>query len=156
MKSLSRVWLFATPWTVAYQAPPSVGVSRQEYWNGLLFPSPDLPDLPNPGIEPRSSALQADALPSEPPGKLKNNHDDPQIVKFRVKELYFIPFPFLCASSLPQRYSSHCLCLFHDPDLPGHLEMFCKRGKSSPLYLKESNHSSKHLKHVFKNPIQLI
>ena len=41
--------------------------SRQEYWNGLPFPSPG--DLPNPGIEPRSPALQADALPSEPPGK---------------------------------------------------------------------------------------
>ena len=62
-----RVWLFVTPWTVAYQAPPSVGFSRREYSSGLLFPSPG--DLPNPGIEPRSPALQADALPSEPPGK---------------------------------------------------------------------------------------
>ena len=63
----SRVWLFATPWTVAYQAPMSMGFSRQEYWSGLPFPSPG--DLPNPGIEPRSPALQTDALPSEPPGK---------------------------------------------------------------------------------------
>ena len=55
--------LFVTPWTVAYQAPPSVGFSRQEYWSGLPFPS--LGDLPNPGIEPRSPALQEDALPSE-------------------------------------------------------------------------------------------
>ena len=55
-----------TPWTVAYQAPPSMGFSRQEYWSGLPFPSPG--DLPDPGIEPRSSALQADALTSEPPG----------------------------------------------------------------------------------------
>ena len=67
MKSLSRVQLFATPWTVAYQAPPSVRFSRQEYWSGLPFPSPD---LPNPGIEPGSPTLQADALPSEPPGKI--------------------------------------------------------------------------------------
>ena len=67
MKSLSRVRLFATPWTVAYQAPPSLGFSRQEYWSGLPFPSPG--DLPNPGIEPGSPVLQADALPSEPPGK---------------------------------------------------------------------------------------
>ena len=67
VKSLSRVRLFATSWTVAYQAPPSVGFSRQEYWSGLPFPSPG--DLPNPGIEPGSPALQADALPSEPPGK---------------------------------------------------------------------------------------
>ena len=52
VKSLSRVRLFATPWTVAYQAPPSMGFSRQEYWSGLPFPSPG--DLPDPGIEPRS------------------------------------------------------------------------------------------------------
>ena len=64
VKLLSRVQLFATPWTVAYQAPPSLWFSRQEYWSGLPFPSPG--DLPNPGIEPGSPALQADALPSEP------------------------------------------------------------------------------------------
>ena len=67
MKSLSRVRLFATLWTVAYQASPSMGFSRQEYWSGLPFPSPG--DLPYPGIEPRSATLQADALSSEPPGK---------------------------------------------------------------------------------------
>ena len=67
MTSLSRVQLFVTPWIVAYQAPPSMGFSRQEYWRGLPFPSPG--GLPDPGIEPRSPALQADALPSEPPGK---------------------------------------------------------------------------------------
>ena len=67
VKSLSRVQLFATPWTVAYQAPLSLGFSRQEYSSGFPFPSPG--DLPNPGTEPRSPALQADALPSEPPGK---------------------------------------------------------------------------------------
>ena len=67
VKSLSRVRLFATPWTVAYQASRSMGFSRQEYWNGLPFPSPG--DLPNPGIEPGSPALQTDALPSEPLGK---------------------------------------------------------------------------------------
>ena len=66
MNSLSRVQLFATPWTVVCQAPPSMGFSRQEYWSGLPFPSPG--DLPNPGIEPRPPALQADSLPSEPPG----------------------------------------------------------------------------------------
>ena len=67
VKSLSRVRLFATPWTVAYQAPPSMGFSRQEYWSGLPFPSPG--DLPDPGIEPGSPAFQADALTSEPAGK---------------------------------------------------------------------------------------
>ena len=62
-KSLSRVQLFATPRTVAYQAPLSRGFSRQEYWSGLPFPSAG--DLPNPGIEPGSPALQADSLPTE-------------------------------------------------------------------------------------------
>ena len=68
VKSLSRVRLFVTLWTVARQAPPSMGFSRQEYWSGLSFPSPG--DLPDPGIEPRSPALQADTLTSELPGKL--------------------------------------------------------------------------------------
>ena len=67
VKTLSRVPLFVTPWTVAYQAPLSMGFSRQEYWSGLPFPSPG--DLPDPGIEPRSPAFQADALTTEPPGK---------------------------------------------------------------------------------------
>ena len=68
VKSLSRVRLFTTPWTVAYQASPSMEFSKQEYWSGLLFPSPG--DLPNTGIEPRSPALRAGALPSEPPQNL--------------------------------------------------------------------------------------
>ena len=70
VKSLSHVRLFATPWTIAYQAPLSMGFSRQECWSGLPFPSPG--DLPNPGIEPRSLALQEDTLLSEPPGKPPN------------------------------------------------------------------------------------
>ena len=71
MKSLSRVQLFVTPWTVAYKAPLSMEFSRQEYWNGLPFPSPG--DFPHPGIKPGSPAMQADALPSEPPGKALGN-----------------------------------------------------------------------------------
>ena len=67
VESLSPVGLFAAPWTVTYQAPLSMGFSRQEYWSGLPFPSPG--NLPNPGIKPASPALQADALPSEPPGE---------------------------------------------------------------------------------------
>ena len=67
VKVLSRVQLCATPWTVAYQALPSMGFSRQEYWSGLPFPFPGY--LPDPGIEPWSLALQADALTSESPGK---------------------------------------------------------------------------------------
>ena len=70
VKLLSCVRLFAAPWTVAHQAPPSMEFSRQEYWSGLPFPSPG--DLPDPRIEPGSPAIQADALPSEPPGKQIN------------------------------------------------------------------------------------
>ena len=70
VKLLSAVQLFATPWTVTYQAPSSMEFSRQEYWNGLSFLSPG--DLPDPGIEPGSPALQADILPSEPQGKPLN------------------------------------------------------------------------------------
>ena len=66
VKSLSRVRLFVTPWTVPTRLL-SMGFSRQGYWSGLRFPSPG--DVPDPGIELRSPALRADALPSEPPGK---------------------------------------------------------------------------------------
>ena len=67
VKLLSCVRLFVTPRTIANQAPLSMGFSRQEYWSGLPFLSPE--DLPDPGIEPRSPALQADSLLSEPSGK---------------------------------------------------------------------------------------
>ena len=65
VKLLSRVRLFVTPWTVAYQAPPSINFSREEYWSGLPFPG----DLPDPGIEPGSPTLWTDSLRSEPPRK---------------------------------------------------------------------------------------
>ena len=68
-ESLSRVRFLATPWTIARQAPLSMGFSRQEYWSGLPLPSPG--DLPNLEIEPGSPALQADSLPSEPQGEPK-------------------------------------------------------------------------------------
>ena len=80
VKLFSCVWLFETPWTVAHQALPSMGFSRQEYWGGLPFPSPG--HLPNPGIEPRSPALRADALTSEPLGK--------PTVGFRLLQIYFV------------------------------------------------------------------
>ena len=63
VKLLSRVRLFATPWTIAYQAPQSMGFSRQECWSGLPFPSPGY--LPDPGIEPGSPVLEIDDLPTE-------------------------------------------------------------------------------------------
>ena len=80
VKSLSHVRLFASPWTVAYQASLSMGFSRQEYWSGLPFPSPG--DLPDTGIEPGSPTLEADTLTSEPPG---NN----TITEIRIKFFFF-------------------------------------------------------------------
>ena len=87
-----------TPWTVAYQAPPSLGFSRQEYWSGLPSPSPG--DLPDPGIEPRPPALLADALTSEPPGKpmsrrekSKGCRQDPQWEGFKAEPRRFGPSP---------------------------------------------------------------
>ena len=77
VKSLSHVQLFVTPWTIAYQAPPSMGFSRQEYWSGLPFPPGDLPD---PGIEPGSPTFQADALTSEPPGNPNKQQRKPIFV----------------------------------------------------------------------------
>ena len=56
-----------TPWTIAHEVPLSMGFSKQEYWSGSLLPPPGY--LPNPGIEPRYPALQADSLLSEPAGK---------------------------------------------------------------------------------------
>ena len=86
-RSVVSLRLFAMPWTLTCQAPLSMEFSRQEYWNGLPFPSPG--DLPNPGIEPRFPALQADALPSEPPGKPKKNiHDN--IKLYQAHQLIFL------------------------------------------------------------------
>ena len=69
MYVLCHVWFFATPWTIACQAPLTMEFSRQEYWSGVPFPSPG--NHPNPGIEPWSPALQVDSLLSYLPGKPK-------------------------------------------------------------------------------------
>ena len=107
VSSLSHVWLFATPWTVACQATLSMEFSRQEHWNGLPFPSPG--DLPHPGMEPESPALVCKFFffffTTEPPRKLKTI---PVIkimnISFTLKTFFLL----LCnpssipASSLPQ------------------------------------------------------
>ena len=67
LSHFNRVRLFGTLWTIACETPLSMGFPSQEYCSGLPFPSPG--DLPNPGIKPVSPALQADSLPTEPPGK---------------------------------------------------------------------------------------
>ena len=90
-KSFSRVRLFATPWTIAYQDPQSMEFYRQEYWSGLPFPSPG--DLPNPGIKPQSPALQTEALLSEPPGirKGKVNRGESNQVGYQIPQGKLIP-----------------------------------------------------------------
>ena len=105
MKLLSHVQLFATPWTVAYQAPPSMRFSWQEYWSGLPFLSPG--DLPDPEIELRFPALQADSLPSEPPGKPMEG----SVFIFPTSvELVFVSLFFL--RSHPENFALFNLSLF--------------------------------------------
>ena len=105
VKSLSRVRLFATPWTVAYQSPLSMGFSRQEYWSGLPFPSPG--DLPDPGVKPRSSALQADTLPSEPPGKPRAVLVSQKLIR-KYREFSYTTYPFtnlsMCQMNVPNKW----------------------------------------------------
>ena len=90
------------PWTVAHQAPPSMGFSRQEHLSGLPFPSPG--DLPDPGIEPRSPTLQADALTSAPPGK-------PPCIPNLVISYYLNCCH--CGLSLPAVLSDHMGCFVY-------------------------------------------
>ena len=88
VKSLSRVRLFATPWTVAYQAPLSMGFSRQWSWSGLPFPSPG--DFPNPEIKPGSPTLQTDALPSEPL-QITRTNSSPKVLNKYVPQNFVTP-----------------------------------------------------------------
>ena len=107
VKSFSCIRLFATPWTVAHQVPPSMGFSRQEYWSGLPFPPPG--DLPNPWIEPRSPTLQADALISEPPGKQCGRPAfDPWVRKSPWRREWLTTPVFLPEESHEQRSLAGC------------------------------------------------
>ena len=102
LSHFSHIRLFVTLWTVAHQAPLSMGFSRQEYQTGWLFPSPG--HLPHPGIEPRSPALQEDSLPAEPPAKP---------ISLSVSPYTFISLP-LVPVSLPIS-ASRGLCLSPPP-----------------------------------------
>ena len=89
---MSCVWLFATAWTEAHKAPPTMEFSRQEFWSELPFPSAG--DLPYPGTEPGSWVLQADSLPAETPGKIKEAKTIPQrkisIQDFQIRQLMLV------------------------------------------------------------------
>ena len=80
--SLSPVQLFATPQTVALQAPLSMGILQAKILEWVTMPPPG--DLPNPGTEPRSLTLQADSLPSESPGKPNNIYSSTQICNTKI------------------------------------------------------------------------
>ena len=104
---VSELCLFVTPQTVMHQASLSTEFSRQECWSGLPFPSPG--DLPNPGIKPESPALQADTLPSEPPGKPQSHY-----MQNKIHDSYcHFPFPFLIPS-----FPSFLLLFLPLPSLP--------------------------------------
>ena len=100
-QSLNRVQLFETPWTVACQTSLFMGFSRQEYWSGLPFPSLD--DLPNPGIEPGSLALQADSLLCEPAG-------NPSLV-FLVDRKQYLIATLMCISFITSEWEHLFICL---------------------------------------------
>ena len=91
MKSLSRVRLFATLWTVASQGPPSMGVSRQDYWSELPFASPE--DLPDPGIEPTSPALASSFFNAEPT-RVMDQRTGSKLGKEYIKAVYCYPAYF--------------------------------------------------------------
>ena len=117
VKSLSHVRLLATPWTVAYQAPLSMGFSRQEYWSGLPFPSSG--DLPDPGIKPRCPALQADALTSEPISGAEK-------IRCGLHLICFFPHIYL--------YVSMYLDIYHWVERVGH-DLETKPPSHIPVYL---------------------
>ena len=126
-KSLSHVWLFVTPRTVAHQAPPSVGFSRQEYWRGLPFPSPG--DVPDPGVEPRSPALQGDTLPSEPPRKLFS------------KTMIFFRFPWWLSG---KEYTFQCRRLKrHEFDPWVGKISWSRKWKPAPIFLPRECHGQR-------------
>ena len=145
MKSLSHVRLFANPWTVDSQAPTTIEFSRQECWSRLPIPSPG--DLPDPWIEPRSPALQADILPSEPPGKPLSLFLIAGIYLVRISYTWVLmEFPFLpiflsaCGSSGYHRCPP-------SPPRPGHpapdsLRPHPVPAGTAPLQLLASRHSS--------------
>ena len=131
VKLLSRVWLFTTPWTVTYQAPPTMGFSRQEYWSGLTFPSPG--DLPNPGIKPRTPAWQADALPYEPPGKLVTRESQVKPNNTGVGSLSLLQGIYLTQES--NRGLLHCRRILYTKYFPRTQEQ--KNEQDSVLVLKK-------------------
>ena len=133
-----------TPWTVAHQAPLSVGFSRQEHWSGLLCPSPG--DLPNPGMEAGSPALQADSLPSESPGKpyiiTTNNFNCTQHVPTLQFNLHYAKITYKFVSFLHRRMGEQ----------KAQLTLSYPRTKTVPasIYLESSKSQLHYTEHTTK------
>ena len=109
-----------TTWTVHHQAPLSMGFSRQQYWSGLSFPSPE--DLPDPGIEPRSPALQTDTLLSESPGKSRLKLKPRLKFRLKLKKVGKTTRPFRCdLNQIPYDYTVEVRNRFKGLDLIEHL-----------------------------------
>ena len=121
---LNRVRLFVTPWIIAHQAPLSIGLSRREYWSGLPFPSPQ--ELPNPGTEPGSPALQTDSLPSELQGSSYIKYLSVDIYK-GITHICIYNETFIKIKILKTQSIQHKQCQRHSPP----------RGLSHMLHFKE-------------------
>ena len=127
-QSLSCVWLFATPWTVAYQAPLPMGFSRQEYWSGLSFPPPG--ELPNQGIEPMSPAspaLQVNSLPL-------SHWGSPLSIQLCLLNTYLTAFNWHHPSEIKTPWKVGCPLGCCSPHCPlGHCSPHCPLGRCSPF-----------------------
>ena len=141
---LSRVQLFVTPWTVASQAPLSMEFSKQEYWSGLPFHSPE--DLPNPGRKPRSPTLQAGSLLTELSGK--PNNTGVGILQYKIKSfVLFLKSPF---SFHPASWNVDGLTADHDW---GHERGRNKIKRAYSSYLPTSVLLTSGVSHSWKNLI---
>ena len=99
MKSLSHVWLFATPWTAAYQAPPSMGFSRQEYWSGVPLPSPSSSSVMSNSLAPHGLQHARLPCPSPSPGACTNSYP---LSRWCHPTISFSVIPFSsCLQSFP-------------------------------------------------------
>ena len=143
---LSCVWLFATPWTIAHQAPLSMEFSRQENWSGLPWRPPR--DLPNPNIEPRPSSLQANSLLSDPSGKPKNTGVGSLSLlhgNFPTQDLnwsllhcrqFLYQLSYLGSPELPYDPAIPLLCIY-PKEVNGASHWMCSTNVSIPFRLRE-------------------
>ena len=146
MNSLSRVRLFVTPWTVARQAPLSMGFSRQEYWSRLPFPSPG--DLPNPGIEPGSPTWQADALGDQGDDSMNWNsnreNEEKSCVQLRIPTIAQC-LVYTGASLVAQQWRIYLQCRRHGFDPWVRKIAWRRKRQSTPIFLSGKSRGQRSL-----------